>query len=147
MQIGALGQATGVDPDTIRYYERIGLLPAPDRRANGYRIYGAAHLERLAFVRHCRDLDMPLADVQRLLHLLDHPADDCRDVDGLIDTHLMQVRERLQSLQMLAHQLEQLRGRCHGQQATSECGILHELMAAAQGESCVCHGKMPDTRM
>lgn len=147
MQIGALGQASGVGPDTIRYYERIGLLPAPDRRANGYRVYGPAHLERLAFVRHCRDLDMPLADVQRLLHLLDHPADDCRDVDGLIDTHLTQVRERLQSLQMLAHQLEQLRGRCYGQHATSECGILHELMAAAQGESCVCHGNMPDTRM
>ncbi|EGQ64158.1 Cd(II)/Pb(II)-responsive transcriptional regulator, partial [Acidithiobacillus sp. GGI-221] len=80
------------------------------------RAYGPAHLERLAFIRHCRALDMPLADVQRLLHLLDHPLDDCQDVDRLIDTHLAHVQGRLQSLQALARQLEQLRGRCHGQQ-------------------------------
>ncbi|MHB8247723.1 MAG: Cd(II)/Pb(II)-responsive transcriptional regulator [Acidithiobacillus sp.] len=145
MRIGALGQATGVDPETIRYYERIGLLPAPARRANGYRAYGPAHLERLAFVRHCRALDMPLADVQRLLHLLNHPLDDCRDVNRLIDTHLTRVQERLQSLQALARQLEQLRGRCHEQHATAECGILHELVAAAQGEGCVCHGNSVQT--
>ena len=146
MRIGALGQATGVDPETIRYYERIGLLPAPVRRANGYRAYGPAHLERLAFIRHCRALDMPLADVQRLLHLLDHPLDDCRAVDRLIDTHLAHVQGRLRSLQALARQLEQLRGRCHGQHATAECGILHELVAAAQGEGCVCHGGSAPTR-
>ena len=140
MRIGALGQVTGVDPETIRYYERIGLLPAPTRRANGYRAYGPAHLERLAFIRHCRALDMPLADVQRLLHLLDHPLDDCQDVDRLIDTHLAHVQGRLQSLQALARQLEQLRGRCYGQHATAERGILYELLAAAQGENCICHG-------
>ncbi|MDX5933838.1 MerR family transcriptional regulator [Acidithiobacillus thiooxidans] len=105
MRIGELGQATCVDPETIRYYERIGLLPAPVRRANGYRAYGLAHLERLAFIRHCRALDMPLADVQRLLHLLDHPLDDCLDVDRLINTHLAHVQGRLQSLQALARRL------------------------------------------
>lgn len=140
MRIGALGQAAGVDPETIRYYERIGLLPVPARQANGYRAYSSAHLERLAFIRHCRELDMPLADIQRLLHLLDQPPGDCRDVDQLIDTHLTRVQARLQSLQVLAHQLEQLRGRCHARHATLECGILHELVAAARGEVCVCHG-------
>ncbi|MBU2858081.1 MAG: MerR family transcriptional regulator [Acidithiobacillus ferrooxidans] len=75
MQIGALGQTSGVSPDTIRYDERMGLLSPPGRRANGYRVYGPAHLERPAFVCHCRDLEMPLADIQRLLHLLDHPME------------------------------------------------------------------------
>ena len=130
----------------VRYYERIGLLPAPARQANGYRAYGPAHLERLAFIRHCRELDMPLADIQRLLHLLDHPLDDCRDVNRLIDTHLARVQARLQSMQVLARQLEQLRGRCHAQHATAECGILHELVAAAQGEGCGCHGGSAPTR-
>ena len=60
MKISELSRATGVDVDTIRYYEKSGLLPPPARQANGYRHYGDAHLERLAFVRHCRALDMPL---------------------------------------------------------------------------------------
>ena len=63
MQIKELARATGVDVETIRYYEKQGLMPAPARRDNGYRDYAAAHLERLSFIRHCRALDMPLGDV------------------------------------------------------------------------------------
>nr|MCU0927283.1 MerR family transcriptional regulator [Hydrogenophaga sp.] len=84
MQIKALSAATGVDVETIRYYERQGLLPAPPRQANGYRDYGQAQLERLAFVRHCRALDMPLADVRQLLAALDAPGPECGDVNALI---------------------------------------------------------------
>ena len=61
MQIKELALATGVDVETIRYYEKQGLMPAPARRDNGYRDYAVAHLERLSFIRHCRALDMPLA--------------------------------------------------------------------------------------
>ena len=61
MRIGELGQITGVDVETIRYYERTDLLPPPFRQPNGYRPYRAEHLERLAFIRHCRALDLPLA--------------------------------------------------------------------------------------
>ena len=67
MQIKELALATGVDIETIRYYEKQGLLPAPPRRDNGYRSYEAEHVQRLSFIRHCRALDMPLADVNRLL--------------------------------------------------------------------------------
>src|SRR5574343_1028140 len=73
MHIKDLARRTGVDTETIRYYEQQGLLPAPARRDNGYRDYGDAHLERLAFIRHCRALDMPLADVRQLLGFLDQP--------------------------------------------------------------------------
>lgn len=136
MRIGELGLATGVDTETIRYYERIGLLAPPARQPNGYRSYGGRHLERLAFIRHCRALDMPLADVRRLLDLLDRPQDDCGDVNRLIDEQLARVQARLRSMQALERQLEQLRGHCDATHATSECGILHELVTAAQGEGC-----------
>ena len=71
MQIKALSAATGVDVETIRYYERQGLLPAPARQANGYRDYGQPQLERLAFIRHCRALDMPLAAVREMIPRLE----------------------------------------------------------------------------
>ena len=70
MRIGELSKATGVDIETIRFYEKSGLLPPPSRSANGYRDYAQPHLERLAFIRHCRALDMPLADVGLLLQSL-----------------------------------------------------------------------------
>lgn len=140
MRIGELGQATGVDSETIRYYERVRLLPPPARRANGYRVYGAAHVARLAFIRHCRALDMPLADVQRLLDFLDHPRNDCGDVNRLIDAQLARVRARLKSMRALERQLGKLRARCDAAHDTVECGILHELVTAAHGEGCACHG-------
>lgn len=139
MRIGELGKATGVDRETIRYYERTGMLPAPAREANGYRAYGAIHLERLAFIRHCRALDMPLADVRRLLDFLDRPRHDCTDVNQLIDAQLARIRARLKSVRVLERQLERLRGRCDAKHATPDCGILYELVAAAQGEACACH--------
>lgn len=139
MRIGELSQATGVDAETIRYYEKAGLLPGPARGENGYRIYGPAHLERLAFVRHCRALDIPLADIQRLLEFLAHPEADCGDINHLIDTQLGRVRARLQSMQVLERQLLALRRQCGRNDAAGRCGILHDLVAAAQGEACACH--------
>jgi Cd(II)/Pb(II)-responsive transcriptional regulator len=139
MRIRELGTATGVDVDTIRYYEKAGLLPAPAREANGYRSYGGAHLERLSFIKHCRALDMSLADVQRLLHFVDGSPDACADADGLIDDQLQRVRARLRSLRALERQLVQLRRSCDADHAAHGCGILHELVAAAHGEACACH--------
>lgn len=142
MQIKALAQATGVDVETIRYYEKAGLLPPPARRDNGYRDYAQPHLERLAFIRHCRALDMPLATVARLLGFVDAPQGHCADVDGLVAEQLARVRARLASMHALEQQLLQLQARCQGPQAgdPGACGILHELVAAAQGEACACHG-------
>jgi len=134
MRIGELAKATGVDTETIRYYEKAGLLPAPARSGNGYRAYGPEHQERLAFIRHCRALDIPLAEVRRLLEFLLHPETDCADVDRLIETQLVRVRARLESLQALERQLSTLRGRCAAGRLAGECGILRELLAAAQEE-------------
>ncbi|EXJ16419.1 Cd(II)/Pb(II)-responsive transcriptional regulator [Imhoffiella purpurea] len=139
MRIGELGAAAGVEVETIRYYEKRGLLPEPGRGANGYRMYAQTHLERLAFIRHCRALDMSLDDIGRLLELTAHPEAECRDVGRLIDGQLIRVRERLNSLHALERQLQFLRARCSSREQTGNCGILHELIAASQGEPCVCH--------
>ncbi len=139
MKIGELARAIGVEMQTIRYYEKAGLLPAPARESNGYRSYGAQHLERLAFVRHCRALDIPLADVKRLLDFVGGARDERGDIDALIEAQLARVRARLASLQALERQLGALHDSCDADHSTHECGILHELVAAAQGEACACH--------
>lgn len=146
MRIGELGLATGVDVETIRYYEKEGLLPKPARSDNGYRSYGAAHLECLAFIRHCRALDLPLNEVRRLLDFVEHPEKDCGDIDRLIDGQLAKVRARLESMQALEKQLAALRGRCGEHHAASECGILHDLVAAAHNEACACHPQTGDAK-
>lgn len=144
MRIGELSQSIGVDIETIRYYEKVGLLPPPVRTANGYRTYGPGHVERLAFIRHCRALDMPLAEIKRLLDFVAHPQADCGDIDRLIDEQLARVRARLKSLLALEKQLAALRMRCEAGHPAAECGILHELVAAAHGEACACHPREHD---
>ncbi len=143
MRIGELARATGVDIETIRYYEKAGLLPPPARTPNGYRLYGRPQLERLAFVRHCRALDMPLAEIGRLLDFVTHPEADCGDINRLLDEQLARVRARLKSLRALEKQLAALRARCEAGHVAAECGILHELVAAAHGEACACHATDP----
>jgi Cd(II)/Pb(II)-responsive transcriptional regulator len=142
MQIKQLSQATGVEVETIRYYEKQGLLPVPPKLENGYRDYSVSHLERLAFIRHCRALDMPLASVARLLGVVDDRSGDCSDVDALVAEQLSRVRARLKSMQALEKQLVQLKSRCNGHHDGGHCGILDELVAAAHGEACACHGSM-----
>lgn len=139
MRIGELATATGVEVETIRYYERAGLLPAPERLANGYRAYGPLHQRRLAFIRHCRLLDMPLADIQELLARSEAPALGCDEVNRLLAQHLGHVRQKLQALTQLEQQLLSLSARCTREQTVADCGILHELMRAAEGDACACH--------
>jgi len=141
MRIGELGKATGVDVETIRFYEKVGLLDAPERLTNGYRSYGKVHLERLSFIRHCRALDITLADITRLVAFMDHPSADCGDINNLIDQQISKVRARLASMQALENQLSTLRSRCDAQHSGLACGILHELVAAAHGEACACHSE------
>lgn len=134
MRIGELGHATGVDVETIRYYEKAGLLLPPERRDNGYRSYGDAHLERLSFIRHCRALDMSIAEIKRLLEMLARPLADCCDVDRLIDEQLTRVRTRIKSLRALERQLSALRNCCAAPHIAADCGILQELVTAARRE-------------
>jgi len=130
MQIGKLAKRAGISVDTVRYYEKSGLLPPALRQPNGYRSFGEPHLAQLAFVRHCRALDMSLGDVRQLLGLLTNPGADCGTVDRLIDDQLARVQNQIASLQKLELQLKTLRTQCNTQASVSQCGILQELVSA-----------------
>ena len=139
MRIGELARQAGVDVQTIRYYEGQGLIESPARTAGGYRAYGPRDLERLNFVRHCRSLDMPLADVKRVLDVSRDAGVSCEEVDRLVRSHLERVRARRQALEALEGKLAALSGQCASCQRVADCGILGELIHAAQGEACACH--------
>ncbi len=127
LKIGELASQARCQVETIRFYEREGLLPPPARSEGNYRLYGEEHVARLQFIRHCRSFDMTLDEIRTLLHLRDSPAENCHDVDELLDRHIVGVAERIGQLQQLKRQLEELRGACAHSQSTRECGILHRL--------------------
>jgi Cd(II)/Pb(II)-responsive transcriptional regulator len=124
MKIGEMAEQSGIPAETIRYYEKIGLLPAPDRQANGYRQYRRSHLDRLLFIRRCRNLDMAQEEIRELVRLADQPDADCSEVDALLAQHLGHVRERLQELRELETTLSDLQQACSEGRTVAECGIL-----------------------
>lgn len=134
MRIGNLAEATGTPVETIRFYEREGLIPAARRTDNNYRQYSAAHAERLAFIRQCRNLDMTLDEIRSLLRLRDSPPKDCGEVNTLLDDHIGHVAQRIRELRALEKDLKALRARCASPHPLEECGILNQLdSVAAQG--------------
>lgn len=144
MQIGQLARQTGCEVETIRYYEREGLLSAPERSASGYRRYGGEHVGELNFILHCRSLGMSLAEIRQLADYRAHPEQRCDRVNGMIDVHIVKVHEQIAALQQLEQQLLALRDRCDHAQSAADCGILKTLVEAAEGEPCVCHGQFAE---
>ena len=132
MKIGELAKLTNCQVETIRYYEREGLLPSPERTEGNYRFYTQAHLETLSFIRNCRTLDMTHDEIRQLLRYRDDPTSDCAGVNELIDDHIEHVRSRIASLQTLQAQLIELRRNCSAGGEAAACEILHQL---TQGEN------------
>jgi Cd(II)/Pb(II)-responsive transcriptional regulator len=131
--IGALAKRTQCQAETIRYYEREGLLPPPARSQGNYRQYETRHVERLSFIRHCRSLDMTLDEIRALLDFRDAPTRDCAQVSALLDEHVHHVADRIAQLRALQRQLKQLRGLCASPGQADRCGILNEMSRAAKG--------------
>jgi len=127
MKIGELAGATATSAETIRFYEREGLLAAPARTGSNYRDYGPEHVERLTFIRHCRSLDMALDEIRTLLRFKAAPQDDCAGVNALLDDHIGHVAARIRELRSLEKQLKALREQCPQTQAAEDCGILQAL--------------------
>jgi Cd(II)/Pb(II)-responsive transcriptional regulator len=127
LKIGELAKRTGSQVETIRYYEREGLLPEPGRSEGNYRLYSDTHLERLLFIRHCRSLDMTLEEIRSLLTFRDAPDDNCGEVNALLDEHIQHVATRIKELKLLQKNLRGLRNLCQQTQATKDCGILQSL--------------------
>lgn len=127
MKIGDLSAQANTPVETIRFYEREGLLPEPARTAGNYRIYDAHHVERLAFIRHCRSLDMALDEIRMLLTLKEAPNESCEAVNHVLDEHIEHVAQRIRELKALQKQLVSLRGQCAQARDVAHCGILSGL--------------------
>lgn len=126
LTIGELGKATDTKVETIRYYERIGLLPKPPRTGGNYRAYGAAELGRLSFIRRARDLGFPLDQVRALLSLSDDRGRDCATVDALARDHLTEVERKIADLTALRRELAALITSCGGG-TVADCRIIEAL--------------------
>lgn len=124
--IGHLSRQTGCKVTTIRYYEKIGLLPEPGRSAGNTRLYDQTHLNRLAFIRHCRDLGFAQEAVRGLLELTDSPDQSCEAVTTIATTHLETVNQRIAKLTALKSELEHMITACRGGQI-GECRIVETL--------------------
>ena len=126
LSIGKLGQAARVKVPTIRYYEQIGLLPEPDRSAGNQRLYPQAALDRLAFIRHARDLGFPLDAIRDLLGLSDHPDQSCAAADAIARAQLAEIDSRLARLTALKAELERMVVQCAGGKI-ADCRVIEVL--------------------
>jgi Cu(I)-responsive transcriptional regulator len=126
MNIGELASATDTKAETIRYYERIGLLPAPPRTTGNYRNYSPLHLGRLTFTRRARELGFSIEQIRTLLDLADQKQQSCDAVDAIAREHLAEVKQKLSDLAALRRELETIIAQCrHG--SIAECRILEAL--------------------
>ena len=126
MKIGEVAERSGCHPETVRYYERIGLLPATPRTAGGYRDYRPADADRLRFISRGRELGFSLEEIRSLLGLAEDDGLSCQDVDRLARGHLLDIRNRLNDLQRMASELERVIGSCSGGER-GQCAILDTL--------------------
>lgn len=139
MKIGELAQVAQCTVETVRYYEKAGLLPAPARTQGNFRVYGPEHVELLRFIRNCRALDMSHEEILILLVLADQPDDGCGSINNVFDQHISHVNERIQELTQLKKQLQDLRERCTSEQAVDTCGILKGLASMETLEKAKRH--------
>jgi len=136
--IGELAGLTGAKVPTIRYYEEIGVMPRAERAANNRRIYTHKHLERLTFIRHCRELGFSLDAIRDLLDFADHPARSCAEVDDIARNHLKEVDQKIASLSVLKSELNRMLSQCEGG-TVAKCRIIKVL---ADHSLCQDHGKL-----
>ncbi|TMO26108.1 Cd(II)/Pb(II)-responsive transcriptional regulator [Pseudoalteromonas sp. S4492] len=127
MKIGELSKTTGCSIQTIRYYEKEGLLSTPERTEGNYRLYGERALKELEFIKHCRSLDIPLTDVKRLMELKNKPEESCASVNKLIAQQLALVNNRMRELKALKAELQQMASLCTTENTVEVCGIMKSL--------------------
>ncbi len=134
MKIGELASATATKVETVRFYEKIGLLPLPARTAANYRAYGSEHLARLSFIRRARDLGFTLDAVRELLKLSDDKAQSCEAVDSVARIHLDEIDRKIGDLTALRAELDRVIGSCrHG--TVADCKIIETLAPRGKAAS------------
>jgi MerR family mercuric resistance operon transcriptional regulator len=127
MRISELARACGCSVETIRYYESVGLLSAPRRAANGYRVYSDEHRKWLQLVRRSRDLGLPQDEVRLLIKIARDESAACEDVYRLLSSHVQRVSTRIRELKQLEKSLIRLQSRC-ADGRSKKCPAIDELM-------------------
>ena len=127
MRIGELAQQSGIEPSTIRYYERIGLMPAPARSDSGYRDYGEEAAARLNFIRAAQSIGLTLGEIRETLAFRDRGEAPCRHVAALIDRNAEELRQRLSVLEEMRRELLRLakKARAFSSEAVAEASFCH----------------------
>ncbi|MEQ9258608.1 MAG: helix-turn-helix domain-containing protein [Roseovarius sp.] len=127
LSIGELSRRTGVKVPTIRYYEQMGLIAAPERTEGNQRRFGPAELERLRFIRHARDLGFSIEAISALMDLQGDPERPCAEARAIAEAQLEEVRGRIRRLQALEQELERITHRCSGDGTLQDCYVLAAL--------------------
>jgi Cd(II)/Pb(II)-responsive transcriptional regulator len=127
MKIGQLSSLSDCSIQTIRYYEKEGLIDAPSRSEGNFRLYDQAALSRLQFIRRCRTLDIALAEIRQLLDLQQTPSESCQLVSAMVDRHITDVQYKIEELSALKNELMSLREKCHDDTVVDDCGIMESL--------------------
>jgi len=125
---GLLAKQSGVNSETIRYYEKIGLMPEPVRSDGGHRVYKETHLKRLLFIRRCRELGFALEEIRGLLVLVDGGNYTCAEVRDRTTTHLNEIRQKIRDLQKMQRTLKIMVSQCDGE-LVPECPIIDTLFS------------------
>lgn len=128
LTIGKVAARTNCNVETIRYYEREGLIPSPERSEGGHRLYTKEHVERLAFVRRSRELGFSMAEIRELLSLVDGEQVSCELVKRIADEHLHDVRSKIADLRNMERTLRDLSRQCSGEDIP-ECPIIDVLQS------------------
>jgi MerR family transcriptional regulator, copper efflux regulator len=126
MNIGEASARSGVSAKMIRYYEEVGLLPEPDRRESGYRLYGESDVHRLRFVRRARDFGFPVDRIRDLLRLWNDRKRPSAEVKRIAQAHVAELDKKIGELTALRDSMKDLARRCHGDQRP-DCPILADL--------------------
>jgi MerR family copper efflux transcriptional regulator len=129
MRIGELAERTGVSVQTVRYYERRGLLPKPDRTTSGYRAYDTGDLQRLGFILRAKTLGFTLSEIAELLDLRVDPHSTADDVRRRAREKIADVEARMRDLRQIRRVLSRLVESCEGRGAPDECALMHAIEA------------------
>jgi MerR family mercuric resistance operon transcriptional regulator len=129
MSRSGLSKKTGVNGETIRYYEKVGLMPEPDRAENGYRIYTEIHVRRLSFIRRCRELGFPPKEIATLLRLVDGGDYSCAEVRDHALAHLENIDSKIQDLRKIQKTLSTMASKCDGEMVP-DCPLVETLFSS-----------------
>jgi MerR family mercuric resistance operon transcriptional regulator len=124
---GQLAKKAQVGTETVRYYERRGLIPEPDRRESGYRQYPPETVTRIQFIKHAKELGFSLTEIHELLSLQLNPALSCSEVKKIAEAKIRHIDEKIGKLQRMKRSLTELTRECSGNKPVSDCNILKAL--------------------